>query len=125
MNKNIKINGKILSRYSEILSDESLQFIKEIHEQFNGKRLELLSERKKRQKSIDTGSKLDFLDETKKIRETSWKIKNVPQDLLKRQVEITGPPVPKKMLISALNSGADCYMADFEDSLTPTFDNLI
>ena len=50
---------------------------------------------------------------------------NIPQDLLKRQVEITGPPVPKKMLISALNSGADCYMTDFEDSLTPTFDNLM
>ena len=61
------------------------------------------------------------MNETKKIRDADWKIKNIPQDLLKRQVEITGPPVPKKMLISALNSGADCYMTDFEDSLTPTF----
>ena len=125
MNKNIKISGKILSRYNEIISDDALHFIQKIHEQFNSTRLELLNERKKRQKAIDNGHKLDFLNETKKIRDADWKIKNIPQDLLKRQVEITGPPVPKKMLISALNSGADCYMTDFEDSLTPTFDNLI
>ena len=125
MNKNIKINGKILPRYGEILSEEALKFVQEIHEQFNKSRLELLNERKKRQKAIDNGGKLDFAEETKKIRESNWKIKNIPKDLLKRQVEITGPPVPKKMFISALNSGADCYMTDFEDSLTPTFDNLI
>jgi len=125
MTKTIKINGNILSRYSEIISDEALQFIKEIHEKFNDKRLELLNERKKRQKTIDDGGKLDFINETKKIRDSNWKIKNIPEDLLKRQVEITGPPVPKKMFISALNSGADCYMTDFEDSLTPTFDNLM
>ena len=125
MTKSIKIKGHILSRYSEIISDESLHFIKEIHEKFNGKRLELLKERKKRQNSIDNGAKLNFLEETKKIRDSDWKVKNIPKDLLKRQVEITGPPVPKKMLISALNSGADCYMTDFEDSLTPTFENLL
>ena len=117
--------GKSLSRYGEILSDDALKFIQEIHEEFKYKRLELLDKRKKRQKAIIDGEKLDFLKETKEIRDKNWKIKNIPQDLLKRQVEITGPPVPKKMLISALNSGADCYMADFEDSLTPTFDNII
>ena len=125
MNKNIIISGKILTRYNEIISDEALKFILEIHSQFNNTRLELLNERKKRQAAINNGHKLDFLTETKKIRDSDWKIKNIPKDLLKRQVEITGPPVPKKMLISALNSGADCYMTDFEDSLTPTFDNLI
>jgi len=125
MNKNIKIDGKILPRYSEILTDKALEFISEIHSQFNDERLNLLSEREKKQKSIDNGEKLDFLDETKQIRDSDWKIKNIPNDLLKRQVEITGPPVPKKMFISALNSGADCYMTDFEDSLTPTFENLI
>ena len=125
MVKSIKINGKILARYNEIISDDALQFVQEIHEKFNNKRLELLNERKKRQKDIDEGAKLDFLENTKKIRDSKWKIKNIPEDLLKRQVEITGPPVPKKMFISALNSGADCYMTDFEDSLTPTFDNLI
>jgi len=125
MNKNIKISGKILPRYDEILSNEALEFIQAIHAEFNSRRLELLDKRKERQKAIDNGEKLDFLAETKKIRETDWKIKNIPQDLLKRQVEITGPPVPKKMFISALNSGANCYMTDFEDSLTPTFDNLL
>ena len=125
MNNSIKINGKILPRYDEILSNEALQFVREIHEQFNNTRLELLNERKKTQRAIDNGKKLDFLSETKKIRNDNWKIKNIPKDLLKRQVEITGPPVPKKMLISALNSGADCYMTDFEDSLTPTFNNLL
>ena len=125
MNKGIRISGKILSRYDEIISTEALQFVQDIHEKFNNKRLALLNDRKKRQKTIDNGGKLDFLDETKKIRDAKWKIRNIPKDLLKRQVEITGPPVPKKMFISALNSGADCYMTDFEDSLTPTFDNLI
>ena len=124
MSKDIKISGKILSRYDEILSNEALNFVKELHAKFNKKRLELLQERKKRQKDIDSGGKLDFLEETKKIRESNWKIKNIPKDLLKRQVEITGPPVPKKMLISALNCGADCYMTDFEDSLTPSFDKF-
>ena len=125
MNKSIKISGKIVPRYGEIISNEALKFVQEIQEQFNSTRLELLEKRKERQKAIDNGGKLDFQSETKKIRDTDWKIKNIPEDLLKRQVEITGPPVPKKMLISALNSGADCYMADFEDSLTPTFDNLM
>ena len=125
MNKSIKINGKILPRYGEILTDEALKFVEEIHQKFNSERLKLLEERKKRQEKIDNGEKLDFLNETKKIRDADWKIKNIPKDLLKRQVEITGPPVPKKMLISALNSGADCYMTDFEDSLTPTLENLM
>ena len=125
MNKNIKISGKILPRYNEIISEKALKFVQEIHERFDKTRLDLLNERQKRQKNIDQGGKLDFLDETKKIRDGNWKIKNIPNDLLKRQVEITGPPVPKKMLISALNSGADCYMTDLEDSLTPTFDNLM
>ena len=125
MTKNIKISGDFLTKYNEIISNEALQFVQEIHEKFNSKRLELLKERKKRQEAIDKGDKLNFLDETKKIRDSNWKIKNIPNDLIKRQVEITGPPVPKKMLISALNSGADCYMTDLEDSLTPTFDNLM
>ena len=98
MLKNIKINGKILPRYDEILSKEALFFIQEIHEKFNSTRLELLEKRKKRQDAIDNGEKLDFLNETKKIRDSDWKIKNIPQDLLKRQVEITGPPVQKKCL---------------------------
>ena len=77
MNKRIKISGKILSRYDEIISEKALEFVQEIHERFNETRMELLNERKKRQKLIDDGDKLDFLDETKKIRDASWKIKNI------------------------------------------------
>ena len=76
MSHGIKFNGKILPRYNEILTEKALKFIQEIHEKFNSKRLELLAERKKRQKDIDNGGKLDFLSETKKIRDSNWKIKN-------------------------------------------------
>ena len=75
MNKTIKISGKILSRYDEIISEKALEFVQEIHERFNETRMELLNERKKRQKAIDNGNKLDFLDETKKNRNSDWKIK--------------------------------------------------
>ena len=74
MNKSIKINGKILPRYDEIITDKSLKFIEEIHKEFNEKRLKLLDERKNRQKAIDAGSKLDFLNETKKIKDADWKV---------------------------------------------------
>ena len=74
MDKSMKISGKILSRYSEIISEEALQFIQGIHEQFNDERLKLLNERKKIQKGIDYGDKLDFLNETKKIRNSEWKV---------------------------------------------------
>ena len=76
MNKGIKISGKILPRYNEILSNDALEFIQEIHENFNNERLELLKERRKRQKAIDNGEKLDFLNETKKIRNEN-NIKNI------------------------------------------------
>ena len=98
MSKSIKINGDFLTKYNEIISNEALQFVQEIHEEFNPRRLELLNKRKKRQEAIDGGDKLNFLDETKKIRDSNWKIKNIPKDLIKRQVEIPGPPVPKKCL---------------------------
>ena len=74
---NMKIHGKILSRYNEILSDDALKFIRAIHENFNNARLKLVSERGKRQKAIDNNVKLDFFKETEKIRNSDWKIKNV------------------------------------------------
>ena len=77
MSNNIKIHGEILSRYNEIISDEALRFVQEIHKKFNINRLKLLNERIKRQKDIDNGGKLDFLAETKKIRDADWKIKNI------------------------------------------------
>ena len=107
-----------------ILSKECQDFIAELHKLFNPKRLHLLEERKKIQKKIDNGWLPDFLDETKQIRESTWTVLSTPDDLLDRRVEITGPPV-RKMIINALNSGAKTFMADFEDSLSPTWQNLL
>ena len=107
-----------------ILSKECQDFIAELHKLFNSKRLHLLEERKTIQKKIDNGWLPDFLDETKQIRESAWTILSTPDDLLDRRVEITGPPV-RKMINNALNSGARTFMADFEDSLSPTWQNLL
>ena len=107
-----------------ILSPECLEFVSELNDLFNSKRINLLEERKSIQKKIDEGWIPDFLSETKEIRETDWTILSTPDDLLDRRVEITGPPV-RKMVINAMNSGAKTFMADFEDSLSPTWQNLI
>ena len=107
-----------------ILSEECLDFIADLHKLFNSKRLHLLEERKKVQKKINKGWLPDFLDETQQIRDSSWTILSTPDDLLDRRVEITGPPI-RKMIINALNSGAKTFMADFEDSLSPTWQNLL
>ena len=107
-----------------ILSEECLDFIADLHKLFNSKRLHLLEERKKVQEKINKGWLPDFLDETQQIRDSSWTILSTPDDLLDRRVEITGPPI-RKMIINALNSGAKTFMADFEDSLSPTWQNLL
>ena len=107
-----------------ILSEECLDFITDLHKLFNSKRLHLLEERKKVQEKINKGWLPDFLDETQQIRDSSWTILSTPDDLLDRRVEITGPPI-RKMIINALNSGAKTFMADFEDSLSPTWQNLL
>jgi len=91
---------------------------------FNEQRKELLDARVVRQKRLDAGERPDFLKETKHIREGEWTVDPLPTDLLDRRVEITGP-VDRKMIINALNSGAKVFMADFEDSTTPTWDNVM
>ena len=107
-----------------ILTPEALAFVVKLHRAFNGQRKHLLSERIARQHRLDAGEKPDFLPETAAIREEKWQISPLPQDLLDRRVEITGP-VDRKMIINALNSGAKVLMADFEDSTTPTWANLL
>ena len=107
-----------------ILSEECIDFISDLHKLFNSKRLHLLEERKKVQEKINKGWLPDFLDETQQIRDSSWTILSTPDDLLDRRVEITAPPI-RKMIINALNSGAKTFMADFEDSLSPTWKNLL
>lgn len=108
-----------------ILSDDALHFIEELHHHFNARRKELLQKRAQKQKLLDNGQSLDFLKETESVRQDpNWKVPLPPHDLRNRKVEITGP-VERKMMINALNSGAKVFMADFEDSLSPTWNNII
>ena len=120
----IKVTGALKPRYEDILSQEALAFLEALHKKFNATRLALLQARADRQKSFDQGALPDFLAETKSVREASWTVAPLPHDLLDRRVEITGP-VDKKMIINALNSGANAFMADFEDATAPTWANLV
>ncbi len=107
---------------NDILTPEAKAFLLKLAARFEPRRQELLARRKGVQREIDNGKFPNFLTETAKIRESEWKVAPIPKDLLDRRVEITGP-VDRKMIINALNSGANVYMADFEDSNTPTWSN--
>jgi malate synthase len=109
---------------SVILTDEALAFLESLHQKFNSRRIALIKDRSKRQLEIDKGIMPYFLPETKIVRDGNWKVADIPHDLQDRRVEITGP-VSRKMIINALNSGAKTFMADFEDSSAPTWNNVI
>ena len=119
----VEINAPVTESYAEILTPEAIAFVAELQRAFNERRKTLLAARKERQKRIDAGEKPGFLEATRKIREAAWTVAPLPADILDRRVEITGP-VDRKMVINALNSGAKVFMADFEDSSTPTWNNL-
>ncbi len=108
----------------DILSSGALDFLAQLHERFNQRRVDLLALRKVRQLELDKGKLFDFLPDTLGIRQGDWKVAPIPADLLDRRVEITGP-VDRKMIINALNSGAKVFMADFEDSTSPTWRNIL
>ena len=120
----VKIGGEMGPRFDEILTPAALQFLAELHRKFEGTRKQLLARRVDRQHRFDAGELPDFLPETRHIREQGWKVASLPRDLLDRRVELTGP-VDRKMVINALNSGAEVYMADFEDACSPSWENLI
>jgi malate synthase len=129
MDANLKIDGidvfgSVAGEFAKILTPEALQFIGRLAREFEPRRRELLEARMKRQLEIDSGKLPDFLPETREIRDTEWKIAPIPEDLRDRRVEITGP-VDRKMIINALNSGANGFMADFEDSHAPTWEGNI
>ncbi len=107
---------------TEVLTPEAREFLNSLARNFEKRRQELLARREVRQKQIDAGQLPDFLPETAQIRESEWTVAPIPKDLLDRRVEITGP-VDRKMIINALNSGANVFMADFEDSNSPTWQN--
>lgn len=112
------------SSCESILSVGALEFLTKLHRKFEPRRQELLQKRKTRQKQIDAGQLPQFLKETEKIRQGDWKVAQVPADLQNRRVEITGP-TDRKMMINALNSGANVFMADFEDANAPTWQNMV
>jgi malate synthase len=120
----IEVTGEWKKGYETVLTQDALAFIEKLQTTFNPRRKELLQERVQKQKKLDQGAKLDFLESTAHIRNGDWQINPVPHDLQDRRVEITGP-VDRKMIIHALNSGARVFMADFEDATSPTWSNIM
>jgi len=120
----VEIRAETPADYASILTPQALAFVAKLARKFEGRRRELMTARSHRQAEFDAGKLPDFLPATRSVRETGWTVAPVPRDLQDRRVEITGP-TERKMVINALNSGANVFMADFEDSNTPTWENMI
>jgi malate synthase len=120
----VEIHGPVEGRYDEILTPEAMEFLALLHRTFNGERLRLLDRRAERQAELDAGATFDFLPETADVREGDWTVAPPAPGLQNRRVEITGP-TSAKMVINALNSGAPGFMADFEDSNSPLWANMV
>ena len=118
----LQINAPVSPAYAEILTPEAQRFVASLAAQFDARRKDLLARRQVRQTEIDAGHYPDFLTETAEIRTSEWTVAPIPADLMDRRVEITGP-VDRKMVINALNCGANVFMADFEDANSPTWTN--
>lgn len=118
----VTLSGPVPGPHAEILVPEALAFVADLHRNFDGRRRELLRKRAERQAELDAGKSPDFLPETADIRNGDWRVAGIPEDLKDRRVEITGP-VDRKMIVNALNSGANVFMADFEDSHAPFWGN--
>lgn len=123
-NAQLQFSDKVKNYYPELLTDGALEFLIALHQKFDRARLQLLQERIKRQAKLDAGVFPKFPSETEQTRLANWKIPFIPNDLQDRRVEITGP-VDRKMVINALNSGAKTFMADFEDSNAPSWENCM
>jgi malate synthase len=108
----------------EVLTPAALSFVAQLHRSFNPERERLLADRRLRQARLDAGEMPDFLPNPIESRDGNWRVAPAPPDFDNRRVEITGPAEPK-MLINALNSGASVFMADFEDALSPTWENVV
>jgi malate synthase len=121
----IRVEGSAVPGGEKVLTAGALALVEKLHRAFDERRKELLERRQKRQVELfDKGGVPDFLPETAGVRSGAWKVAPAPADLQRRHIEITGP-VERKMMINALNSGADAFMADFEDSLSPTWSNIV
>jgi malate synthase len=120
----IEFTAEIPEEFEGILTPEAVAFVTKLSREYRGRVDELLQKRAERQERISAGEMPDFLPETEDVREGDWKIAPIPDDLQDRRVELTGPP-DRKMTINALNSGASCWMADFEDANCPTWHNML
>ena len=120
----VRVTGARMPDSVRVLSEDALDFVARLHREFNPTRESLLAARVERRREIDSGAMPDFLAATERVREADWRVQLPPRDLENRRVEITGP-VERKMMINALNSGASCFMADFEDALSPTWENVV
>ena len=114
-----------IDRAEEILTDEALAFVEELHQRFAGRRDELLAARVGKREQAAASKSLDFLAETAEIRDGDWQVAPAPPALQDRRVEMTGPASPAKMAINALNSGAKVWLADLEDASCPSWPNVI
>jgi malate synthase len=120
----VELLGPVEGRFEEVLTEDALAFVAELHRRFDGRRRELLAARRERMERLRGGGTLDFLPETREVRDGEWQVAPAPPDLQNRRVEITGP-TDRKMVINALNSGAEGFMTDFEDSNSPTWSNMV
>ena len=120
----ITVSGPPVERAEEILTDDALAFVADLHHRFGGRRDELLAARRERRDRIAESGRLDFLPETAEVRAGDWRVAETPADLRDRRVEITGP-TERKMTINALNSGAKVWLADLEDANTPHWVNVV
>jgi malate synthase len=120
----IDLHGPIEGRFAEVLTPAALAFVALLERELGPTRRTLLQRRAERQAAFDAGARLDFAPETRAIRAGTWTVAPAPKDLQRRWVELTGP-AERKMIINALNSGADIFMADFEDANTPAWRNMV
>jgi malate synthase len=120
----LELNGPMEPGFDEVLTPDALEFVAELEQRFGPRRRELLDARGRRRERLRAGEMLDFLPDTREIREGDWTVAPVPPDMQQRWVEITGP-TDRKMTINALNSGADGFMADLEDANAPTWHNMV
>jgi malate synthase len=120
----VEITGPSGDRYDQILTNEAVAFLADLHRTFDGRRRTLLAARDRRYAALAAGGTLDFLDETRDIRDGDWQVAAAAPGLVDRRVEITGP-TDRKMTVNALNSGAKVWLADFEDANTPLWQNMV
>jgi malate synthase len=122
--EDLDVTGPIDTGFDQILTPAAKRFLVQLAIEFESRRQDLLGRRKQRLAAIEAGQMPDFLPETQEIRDSAWSVAPIPPDLRERRVEITGP-IERKMIINAMNSGANVFMADFEDANSPTWDNVM